>query len=121
MTLIPKLGSPTWGDIIAIVAWITLGIYTFAFQRADVMALRLSKDDHEVRIRVFEQNGSAGLSKHVAVDDQRQASTDAEVMRLRKEVAEMQVTLVRIDTTSQMTQSNVVLLLSAARQGGAKE
>jgi hypothetical protein len=93
----PKLNELSWGDVISVTAWIAVAIYAGAVLRADINALKIVKDDHEIRIRLVETGGSNGLSKHVAVDDLRQANTDAEIMEMKKQIAEMHDAVLRTD------------------------
>ncbi len=102
---LPKLNDLTWGDVISISAWVATVIYMVAVLRADVATAKYTAQDHEQRIRVIETAGSADLRRHTAIDDQRQMTTDAELLRLRSEVATMREMIARID-------ANVAMILT---------
>src|SRR5512137_2967493 len=101
----PKLNDLTWGDVVSVVAWMATVIYTVAVLRADISVLKTQRDDLETRMRIVERVGSDGLKAHIAMDDERQKSLEAEATRQRAEIATMREMIARID-------ANVAILIA---------
>lgn len=97
---LPKLSLQEvgWGELISIIAWATMAVYIAAIMRADQTMLKLSKEDHETRIRVIEKTGSDLLRMHVVLDDERQKSVETELRVYREESTRIRESLARLDS-----------------------